>query len=452
MGCSQAERSYWKRTFLNKAGFFMALYCLLGNAAVFTFSGKTPCRVKLKSVLELPYDSPHGKKASLVEAKDLKEAGAKERALAKDTAELKVTKGSKIRKPEEVEAWLVSFSNRVKAIRDGAAPRMSIEQFLGMINGGMGRAGFHIDEIFKEFGIKHVRLVGKKDFKSVEAKKLKDEIVLEVPDFPVDDPRAAALWIKDLNLALHEVATDMISKKMDSMSQSQAKEMWNGTWKKRLTQMDNGILNSLAELDAYMKSKDPKEENPLVLASRSLSPAAWYHFSSLYKATDTFVGGATGAYLGQQVAGEQGAFVGGVAGIVVGVFTKVKYPLQSWTPNLKKMFASREAYAIERSRLDDRLTSYYSYRLLDKAVTRIVQGGVVLTSLGMASYLYHNRSMSGETQEGLAEEAQNVDKLDAMSDAQLERLNKEDLEKSYNDLLGKEKRLIASRSLAERKK
>jgi hypothetical protein len=191
-----------------------------------------------------------------------------------------------------------------------------------------------------------------------------------------------------------------------------------------------------------MKSKNPEVKNPLDLANRSLSLSAWHHGVSLFKATDALVGGAAGAKLGHAVAGENGAFYGGLAGTMFGVMTKIRFPLNAWKPS-KRWLASKEAFELERERLSARLASYYTYKTIDKNVNRITRALVTGTALTMGYYFYTQKSLVGDAEEGLDEEARDsTQKLDTATDEQLAKLNVEELSKRYSQLVREEAELL----------
>lgn len=424
---------------------FALLFVLLSYGAEAGVWGS--CLLKLSAGSTALGDKVLGRTPLSVDHKKLLEESRKARAEAKDEGSLKVTKGDKVRSPEEVEAWLINFSNKIKATRDGTQPKMSIEEFFGMIEGGFGRVGFRFEQIFKEYNIKTIRLVKKNKFDSIIHKtstdpQAKDEVLVEVPDFPVGDPQAAAIWIKDLYLSLHDAATNMVAARINALPKNQVRKEWGNKYRIEVRDLDRGVKAVLTELDSYMKSKNPEEKNPLDLANRSLSPSAWHHGVSLFKASDALLGGAVGAKLGHAVAGENGAFYGGLAGTLFGVMTKIRFPLNAWKPS-QKWLVSKEAFELERERLSARLANYYTYQAIDKNVTRITKAIVMGTALSMGYYFYTQKSLVGDAEEGLDEEAEkSTAKLDDATEEQLSKLNVEELSKRYDQLVIEEKELL----------
>jgi len=436
------------------------------------------CRVRLSAVIEATIPSPHKKKAKLLDTEKLVEESKAAREEASADPDLKVkTSSSGARKPEETEAWLTHFSNRIKAVRDGAEQKMSLEEFFGMIHSSQSRAMSNFEDIFEKFKIKHIRLVGNKKFKAELSKKAEGEIVLSVPDFPIDNPQAAAIWLKDLYLNLHKAARLSLTKEISTLKFADARIKAEA----RLKSLDKEVLGVLKELDAYLKYKDPSEENPLNLPNRSLPPKPWYHFSSAYVTTDTALAGGTGALAGKHLLGpwlgdigpllgqvdviwiskllepsfggaELGAAIGGGAGIVLGLVTKLKAPLELWTPSTGVWLKSHQALEIERSRLwNDYMKSHYRYKLLDKVVKFTLKSLVLGTTGAMGLYYVHNRGLVGDAEEGLEEESGNVEKIDQMAEAQLASLNGDQLNEKYNELMKSRDKLEALLLEAESK-
>lgn len=392
------------------------------------------CRIRLANIVAAENISPHEKKARLLDPDLVVEKDGAVKATAKDELGLKVKRARLyVRKPEEVEAWLTHISNRLKSVRDGDQPKMAIEEFFALIDGGMTHKDSKFSQIFKDFDIKHIRLVGKKKFKAELSKKAQGEIVLTVPDFPVDDPQAAAIWIKDLYLNLHKAARISISKKMETMKFDEARKEYEF----ELARLDKEVLGVLNELDAYLMHKNPGEENPLNLASRSLPSLGWYRFASRYSSVNLLAGGGTGALVGKWIADDVGMGIGTAAGLVLGHLTKVKMPIEAWTPNLKVWLKSKDSINIERRRLwDEYVSLHYRHKKVDSVVKKTLKVLASSTIVGMGLYfVLNNRSMVGDSQQGLEDESQNVGKIDELADAQLATLNIDQLTTRYSDLL-----------------
>lgn len=462
----------------------LALFC----ASIFSVRAEArSCSVRLKQSLVVTRDSTVAKHTSTLDHGDLVDELRKSRSEAKDSPDLKVTKGAKVRTPEQIEAWLTHISNRLKEAKADPASKMPMEEFFGMIDGGFGREGARFENIFKDYGIKHVRLVSSKNFKSKIVKdgkgaEAKDSIYIEVPDFPVDQPEKAALWIKDLYLTLHDASTNMVANKVnksakvveaaagswigkrvvgvvENVTGQHAKHIWVEQYRKDIRNLDRGVRNVLIELDAYLKTKFPEEENPLGLSKRSLSPGWWHHGISLFKATDSVVGGELaskgGTLAGQAVdsgmgtaSGEGwGGFGGGLVGTAFGVFTKVRFPLESWKPS-QKWLLSKESFEIERNRLESRLTMYRYYKGTSTLADLYAKGSFLLGTISMGYYYTQNRSLTGGAEDGLEKEKDKAAKeLDVLTQEQLSKLNVEQVQDTYNKLLKEEAEL--QRQLAE---
>ncbi len=413
------------------------------------------CRVQLAAVIEGTTPSPHGKKAKLLDPEKVVEESKAARTSASADPSLKIkTNSSGKRKPEETEAWLTHFSNRLKAVRDGTEAKMSLEEFFGMIQSSQSRASSSFENIFEKFNIKHIRLVGNKKFNAELSTKVDGEIVLSVPDFPIDNPQAAALWTKDLYLNLHKAARLSLSKEMEKMKYGEARSKLES----RLKSLDKEVRDVLIELDAYLKYKDPSDPNPLNLPSRSMPPKLWYHAASTYVTTDVILGGGTGAMAGKHLLGpwlgeETGSAIGGGAGVILGLVTKLKAPIELWKPSTEVWLKSRNSFEIERQRLwNDYIKSHYRYKLIDKVVKGTLKLLVVGTAGTMGIYYWKNRSLVGDAEEGLDEESVNVEKLDQMTEAQLASLNLDQLTAKYVEAIKGRDYLVAQMNEAERNK
>lgn len=292
----------------------------------------------------------------------------------------------KIRSKEQLNAWFQNIAGRFKEIRSkladaevtaaqSANPQlsvpptslMSIEEFLGLLDGAFASDKYPLAQILKDFDIQRIRFVDSKYFNADQKNWLtrifkKDEIVLEVPSVDFENRLEAALWMKDFIVTLHEAAKKYVSSKLDDSSSMMgvlrrfkfstssdnptAEELWHkdsgdGTsFKKKTRKLDYAVGDMLQELTGYIEDLTSGSfgQNELVkLKDKNFEYQKFYPFMNLAFEANTYTKFAP-----------------------VNAFFNT-HPLNWYEPS-RYWLEGKGAVRVERVILENRMTSYFSRR------------------------------------------------------------------------------------------
>jgi hypothetical protein len=243
----------------------------------------------------------------------------------------------KIRSEDQISAWFQNIAGRFKEIRAKFAdaeltraqstdPRlnvpptslMSIEEFLGLLDGAFASEKYPLAKILKDFDIKQIRFVDGKSFDANQKMWItrlfkKNEIVLEVPNVDFENRLEAALWMKGFIVTLHEAARKYVSSALDDSSnmlgivrrfnllsssdKPTAEELWNNdsgdgtSFKKKTKKLDYAVGDMLQELTDYIENltSGSFSQNELVkLTEKNFQYQKIYPFVNLALEANTF--------------------------------------------------------------------------------------------------------------------------------------------------------------------
>ena len=201
------------------------------------------------------------------------------------------------RSQTQVDAWFNNIAGRFNQIRERHAdaevtraqstdPRlslpptslMSVEEFLGLLDGAFASQKYPLAKILKDFNIERIRFVDKKSFSSSHKSWFtrifsKNEVILEVPDINFENRLEAALWVENFILNLHEGAIKYVSHKLDDSSnmigllkrfgsrdKKSAEQLWyedsgdGVSFKKKTEKLDRAVGDMLQEVTDYIEN------------------------------------------------------------------------------------------------------------------------------------------------------------------------------------------------------
>lgn len=203
------------------------------------------------------------------------------------------------RSEEQVSAWFQHISGRFRKIRENIADAevsransadsqssipptslMSIEEFLGLLDGAFASDKYPLAKILKDFDIKNIRFVDGKSFDANQKMWItrmfkKNEIILEVPNADFENRLEAALWMKSFILTLFEAAKKVVISAQDDSSnmvgvlrrfnlsssdKPSAKELWEEdsgdgiSFKKKTENLIYAVSDMNQELTVYIEN------------------------------------------------------------------------------------------------------------------------------------------------------------------------------------------------------
>jgi hypothetical protein len=385
--------------------FFLISLCLPAQAA-------NPCYTLLQNYVQLRLDKKAGLFKSYAEfdPNEVEVLGHAERYNSHGKIETvrdfqkppKVVVGlepkvyGKIRSEDQINAWFQNISGKFRKIREEIADAqvararsndsssltmppsslMSVESFLGILDGAFGSQRYSIGKILKDFDIKHLRFVRGDSFEAVHRKILKkDEIVLELPDFDFENRLEAALWMKSLILSIHEAARKQVSLKLDAAKKpSDGKILWEEdsgdgvSYKEKTKNLDLAVGDMLQELTHYIENLTSAfMQNELVDL-----PEKNFKYQKAYPLVSYSV--------------EAMNLIPGTQFIPKAI--KVIHPLDWYKPS-RLWIEGEEAILLERQILEERMRSYFSRKkrayVIDKAQNYILGAGLVVIGYTYAS-------------------------------------------------------------------
>jgi hypothetical protein len=358
------------------------------------------------------------KRAYKVEGKKVTESWAHERALAKEEG-LALTYNSSFRSESEIDAWHNKISARLKAAGTTESDRMPIEEFLGLIDAAYSRHDFRLGELFKEYGVEHVRFTHKENFQTeIKSKGAgTNEIILTIPNQVLDKPIDLALWSRDLHLALYQAARLQMIAKLESLPPLEAKHLWESQYKKKLKKLDTGVSNYLSELNHYLTLKLGKDEAKelMNLPEESLS------YSKIYLARGWL----------QTLTPFTAPLTGGLAESI-NTLIGVKHPLKSYEPS-KLWLAGKESLMLEEAALDQRMNYYFQQRRGKKVVGMYLSGMATLGLAGIGYLILNSGEALTEIEDGFGEEKEKLDELNLRANFSIDNLKEDDLKSLYEE-------------------